>query len=54
MSRPVFTSQSVAEKHPDRTAERIGDTVLEALPREDPTADGVGVEGPCAPDHHRY
>jgi S-adenosylmethionine synthetase len=44
MSRPAFTSQSLAQGHPDQTAGRISD----------PTAVGVGVEGPCAPDHHRY
>jgi len=36
MSRHLFTSESVTEGHPDKIADRISDTVLDALLREDP------------------
>ncbi|MER6271156.1 methionine adenosyltransferase [Streptomyces sp900105755] len=36
MSRRLFTSESVTEGHPDKIADRISDTVLVALLREDP------------------
>ncbi|MDG9683704.1 methionine adenosyltransferase [Streptomyces sp. DH18] len=36
MSRRLFTSESVTEGHPDKIADRISDTVLDALLREDP------------------
>ncbi|MEU6402550.1 methionine adenosyltransferase [Streptomyces sp. NPDC046985] len=38
MSRRLFTSESVTEGHPDKTADRISDTVLDALLKEDPRA----------------
>ncbi|MGW1293866.1 methionine adenosyltransferase [Streptomyces sp. NPDC002533] len=38
MSRRLFTSESVTEGHPDKIADRISDTVLDALLREDPTS----------------
>ncbi|MFF3406051.1 methionine adenosyltransferase [Streptomyces sp. NPDC002742] len=36
MSRHLFTSESVTEGHPDKIADRISDTILDALLREDP------------------
>ncbi|WP_306319045.1 MULTISPECIES: methionine adenosyltransferase [unclassified Streptomyces] len=38
MSRRLFTSESVTEGHPDKIADRISDTVLDALLRDDPTS----------------
>ncbi|NUV70326.1 MULTISPECIES: methionine adenosyltransferase [unclassified Streptomyces] len=38
MSRRLFTSESVTEGHPDKIADRISDTVLDALLREDPAS----------------
>ncbi|MFE7515806.1 methionine adenosyltransferase [Streptomyces sp. NPDC057540] len=38
MSRRLFTSESVTEGHPDKIADRISDTVLDALLAEDPHA----------------
>ncbi|MEU5539994.1 methionine adenosyltransferase [Streptomyces sp. NPDC020362] len=38
MSRRLFTSESVTEGHPDKIADQISDTVLDALLREDPAA----------------
>ncbi|MGW7287638.1 methionine adenosyltransferase [Streptomyces sp. NPDC054847] len=38
MSRRLFTSESVTEGHPDKIADQISDTVLDALLREDPTS----------------
>ncbi|MFD3537639.1 S-adenosylmethionine synthetase N-terminal domain-containing protein, partial [Streptomyces sp. NPDC058664] len=38
MSRRLFTSESVTEGHPDKIADQISDTVLDALLRQDPTA----------------
>ncbi|MEV5336630.1 methionine adenosyltransferase [Streptomyces werraensis] len=38
MSRRLFTSESVTEGHPDKIADRISDTVLDALLRQDPHA----------------
>ncbi|MEV5316810.1 methionine adenosyltransferase [Streptomyces sp. NPDC052687] len=43
MSRRLFTSASVTEGHPDKIADRISDTILDALLREDP-ASRVAVE----------
>ncbi|GAA2309376.1 methionine adenosyltransferase [Streptomyces hawaiiensis] len=43
MSRRLFTSESVTEGHPDKIADRISDTILDALLREDP-ASRVAVE----------
>ncbi|MFJ9828963.1 methionine adenosyltransferase [Streptomyces sp. NPDC101160] len=36
MSRRLFTSESVTEGHPDKIADRISDTVLDALLAQDP------------------
>ncbi|MFF0556431.1 methionine adenosyltransferase [Streptomyces sp. NPDC004266] len=36
MSRRLFTSESVTEGHPDKIADRISDTILDALLAEDP------------------
>ncbi|MER5540737.1 methionine adenosyltransferase [Streptomyces mirabilis] len=36
MSSHLFTSESVTEGHPDKIADRISDTILDALLREDP------------------
>ncbi|MFI6404033.1 methionine adenosyltransferase [Streptomyces sp. NPDC050548] len=36
MSRRLFTSESVTEGHPDKIADQISDTVLDALLKEDP------------------
>ncbi|QLJ02361.1 methionine adenosyltransferase [Streptomyces sp. NEAU-sy36] len=38
MSRRLFTSESVTEGHPDKIADRISDTVLDALLGQDPAA----------------
>ncbi|MCZ4097830.1 methionine adenosyltransferase [Streptomyces sp. SID13666] len=38
MSRRLFTSESVTEGHPDKIADRISDTILDALLRQDPTS----------------
>ncbi|MEU1887093.1 methionine adenosyltransferase [Micromonospora rifamycinica] len=38
MNRRLFTSESVTEGHPDKIADRISDTVLDALLAQDPTA----------------
>ncbi|GAA2514089.1 methionine adenosyltransferase [Winogradskya humida] len=38
MPRRLFTSESVTEGHPDKIADRISDTVLDALLTEDPRA----------------
>ncbi|MER5310322.1 methionine adenosyltransferase [Streptomyces sp. NPDC002773] len=38
MSRRLFTSESVTEGHPDKIADRISDTILDALLAEDPSA----------------
>ncbi|MEV4438269.1 methionine adenosyltransferase [Streptomyces sp. NPDC049577] len=35
-ARRLFTSESVTEGHPDKIADRISDTILDALLREDP------------------
>ncbi|MFF8613660.1 methionine adenosyltransferase [Streptomyces sp. NPDC015350] len=43
MTRRLFTSESVTEGHPDKIADQISDTVLDALLREDP-ASRVAVE----------
>ncbi|MDR6981190.1 S-adenosylmethionine synthetase [Streptomyces sp. 3330] len=43
MSRRLFTSESVTEGHPDKIADQISDTVLDALLRRDP-ASRVAVE----------
>ncbi|MFD3467951.1 methionine adenosyltransferase [Streptomyces sp. NPDC058682] len=36
MPRRLFTSESVTEGHPDKIADRISDTILDALLQEDP------------------
>ncbi|MYX25361.1 hypothetical protein GTY75_01505, partial [Streptomyces sp. SID8381] len=38
MSRRLFTSESVTEGHPDKIADQISDTILDALLREDPAS----------------
>ncbi|MFF9359851.1 methionine adenosyltransferase [Streptomyces griseoluteus] len=38
MSRRLFTSESVTEGHPDKIADQISDTILDALLAHDPTA----------------
>jgi S-adenosylmethionine synthetase len=43
VSRRLFTSESVTEGHPDKIADQISDTVLDALLKEDP-ASRVAVE----------
>ncbi|HDL19229.1 MAG TPA: methionine adenosyltransferase, partial [Bacteroidetes bacterium] len=36
MSRTLFTSESVTEGHPDKIADQISDTVLDAVMKQDP------------------
>ena len=36
--RYLFTSESVAEGHPDKVADQISDAVLDTILREDPKA----------------
>ncbi|MFF1278415.1 S-adenosylmethionine synthetase N-terminal domain-containing protein, partial [Streptomyces marokkonensis] len=43
MPRRLFTSESVTEGHPDKIADQVSDTILDALLREDP-ASRVAVE----------
>jgi S-adenosylmethionine synthetase len=43
VSRRLFTSESVTEGHPDKIADQISDTILDALLKEDP-ASRVAVE----------
>ena len=43
MSRRLFTSESVTEGHPDKIADQISDSILDALLAEDP-ASRVAVE----------
>ncbi|MET7649177.1 methionine adenosyltransferase [Streptomyces sp. NPDC005426] len=38
MSRRLFTSESVTEGHPDKIADRISDTILDELLRQDPSS----------------
>ncbi|MEW2252411.1 MULTISPECIES: methionine adenosyltransferase [unclassified Streptomyces] len=38
MSLHLFTSESVTEGHPDKIADRISDTILDAILRDDPAA----------------
>ncbi len=38
MSRRLFTSESVTEGHPDKIADQISDSVLDALLKEDPNS----------------
>ncbi|MFI0979757.1 methionine adenosyltransferase [Streptomyces sp. NPDC021093] len=38
MSRRLFTSESVTEGHPDKIADQISDTILDALLKEDPNS----------------
>ena len=38
MSRFLFTSESVAEGHPDKVSDQISDAVLDAIIAEDPRA----------------
>ncbi|MCW2594457.1 MAG: Methionine adenosyltransferase, partial [Jatrophihabitans sp.] len=43
MTRRLFTSESVTEGHPDKIADQISDSILDALLAEDP-ASRVAVE----------
>ncbi|WP_229895722.1 S-adenosylmethionine synthetase N-terminal domain-containing protein, partial [Streptomyces goshikiensis] len=43
MTKRLFTSESVTEGHPDKIADQISDTILDALLRADP-ASRVAVE----------
>ena len=36
MARRLFTSESVTEGHPDKIADQISDSILDALLAEDP------------------
>ncbi len=38
MSARLFTSESVTEGHPDKIADRVSDTILDALLTQDPSA----------------
>ena len=38
MSRRLFTSESVTEGHPDKIADAISDSILDALLAQDPTS----------------
>src|SRR3954464_12117670 len=38
MSRRLFTSESVTEGHPDKIADQISDTILDAMLKDDPTS----------------
>ena len=38
MSRRLFTSESVTEGHPDKMADQVSDSVLDAILAEDPNA----------------
>jgi S-adenosylmethionine synthetase len=38
VSRRLFTSESVTEGHPDKIADQISDTILDALLKEDPSS----------------
>jgi S-adenosylmethionine synthetase len=38
MAARLFTSESVTEGHPDKIADQVSDTILDALLREDPTS----------------
>ncbi len=38
MSRRLFTSESVTEGHPDKIADQISDSILDAMLKEDPTS----------------
>ena len=49
MSRRLFTSESVTEGHPDKIADQISDSILDALLTEDPHQPGRGRD----PDHDR-
>ena len=44
MTRPsyIFTSESVSEGHPDKVADRISDTVVDAFLAEEPQARVAG------------
>ena len=38
MARRLFTSESVTEGHPDKIADQISDSVLDAIYAQDPQA----------------
>ncbi|ULR51512.1 S-adenosylmethionine synthetase N-terminal domain-containing protein [Streptomyces deccanensis] len=48
MATRLFTSESVTEGHPDKIADQVSDTILDALLREDPASRRRGDA-----DHHR-
>ena len=45
MARRLFTSESVTEGHPDKMADQISDTILDAMIKGDPHS-RVAVETP--------
>ena len=49
MSRRLFTSESVTEGHPDKIADQISDTILDALLKRGPDLPGRRRDA----DHHR-
>ena len=38
MERKLFTSESVSMGHPDKVADQVSDTILDACLREDPNS----------------
>ena len=38
MTGRLFTSESVTEGHPDKIADQISDTILDALIKDDPSS----------------
>ncbi len=38
MSEYLFTSESVSEGHPDKLADQVSDSILDAILTQDPTA----------------
>jgi S-adenosylmethionine synthetase len=38
MSEYLFTSESVSEGHPDKLADQVSDSILDAILAQDPTA----------------
>ena len=40
MANHTFTSESVTEGHPDKMADQISDSILDAILTEDPDAQG--------------
>jgi S-adenosylmethionine synthetase len=50
MSRYIFTSESVSEGHPDKVADQVSDSVLDALLAQDPMS-RVACETLCTTDY---